>query len=649
MVVVIPILNPSCTITNLNNFQPRIAPTLPKTYVADGTSGLRVVNIANPQSPTEVGSYDTPGGASHVAIAGNYTYVADGSGGLVILRFTGEATPTPTPTPSPTNTPIPSATPTNTATHTVSPTPIPTNTPTPTPTDTPTNTPTPTPTATLTPTPLPEDDYEPDDACAQARTIPTDGTIQTHNFHEQADDDWVRFEVTQGMTYTIEARVSPSSRADLMVEVSEGCNRLPELQAYPFTPDVRIEVTPEPESDGQVYLHLFNQDALVYGGDVTYDLSVRAEDGEAQHGALIIVAGKYKNNDPLQANIHHVTNEVYELFRAQGHPAEQIYYLATEPFDLDQDGESDVDQVPNSSHLQAAITKWAAPYVGPNRALTLFMMDHGSYDKLYLDETRQERVSPSELDTWLSELEANRGAKVNVLIEACRAGSFIDPVKTISKEGRVVIAATDTLAPSYASNDGAYFSDALFSALAQGKSLKAAFDEAKGSVSEDPIARAQSPWIDSDGNAIPNQPSDNAEAERRGFAITGSFPTEQWAPYIRNAEIRNFVGTKGQIWADVLDDQGVNRLYVWAVVYPPSYQPPTSSEEIVPAVRRLTLAQISGTEAQYGAEYDAYRFFNEKGEYRIVIYAEDDDGLLGHPKVLVLQTGSELYLPLVLR
>ena len=47
-------------------------------YVADGVSGLRIINVANPAAPTEVGFYDTPGNAYGVAVAGSYAYVADG-------------------------------------------------------------------------------------------------------------------------------------------------------------------------------------------------------------------------------------------------------------------------------------------------------------------------------------------------------------------------------------------------------------------------------------------------------------------------------------------------------------------------------------------------------------------------------------------
>ncbi|UCC85582.1 MAG: thermonuclease family protein [Anaerolineales bacterium] len=56
-------------------------------YLAAGAAGLRVVNIADPTNPTEVGFYDTAGTAEDIVAAHGYIYVADGLGGLVILRF----------------------------------------------------------------------------------------------------------------------------------------------------------------------------------------------------------------------------------------------------------------------------------------------------------------------------------------------------------------------------------------------------------------------------------------------------------------------------------------------------------------------------------------------------------------------------------
>ncbi|MBM3236794.1 hypothetical protein FJZ31_10930 [Candidatus Poribacteria bacterium] len=57
-------------------------------YIADGNTGLRVVDVSNPSIPIEKGYYDTPGYAYGVAIANNLIYVADDDGGMSILRFT---------------------------------------------------------------------------------------------------------------------------------------------------------------------------------------------------------------------------------------------------------------------------------------------------------------------------------------------------------------------------------------------------------------------------------------------------------------------------------------------------------------------------------------------------------------------------------
>jgi len=55
-------------------------------YVAAGAGGLRVFDVSNPAAPVEVASYDTPGSAERVVVAGDSIYIADGPGGLAILR-----------------------------------------------------------------------------------------------------------------------------------------------------------------------------------------------------------------------------------------------------------------------------------------------------------------------------------------------------------------------------------------------------------------------------------------------------------------------------------------------------------------------------------------------------------------------------------
>jgi len=62
-------------------------------FVADGASGLRVIDVRAPESPILLGGADTPGTAEAVAVSGNFAFVADGSNGLVVLSVTNPAGP----------------------------------------------------------------------------------------------------------------------------------------------------------------------------------------------------------------------------------------------------------------------------------------------------------------------------------------------------------------------------------------------------------------------------------------------------------------------------------------------------------------------------------------------------------------------------
>ena len=64
-------------------------------YVADGSSGLALVDIATPATPSLLGSYNTAGNALGVQVSsdGNTAYVADSSNGLVLIDITNPAAP----------------------------------------------------------------------------------------------------------------------------------------------------------------------------------------------------------------------------------------------------------------------------------------------------------------------------------------------------------------------------------------------------------------------------------------------------------------------------------------------------------------------------------------------------------------------------
>ncbi len=64
-------------------------------YVADGGAGLHILDVSDPAHPTRLGGYDTPGFAYEVAVSGRYAYIADGPGGLRIFDVSDPTAPQP--------------------------------------------------------------------------------------------------------------------------------------------------------------------------------------------------------------------------------------------------------------------------------------------------------------------------------------------------------------------------------------------------------------------------------------------------------------------------------------------------------------------------------------------------------------------------
>jgi hypothetical protein len=72
----------------------RIAVSGNYAYMTCLGAGLRIISVADPTHPTEVGSYDTPGLSSGVAVDGSFAYVAGVDSGLWVISITDPAHPT---------------------------------------------------------------------------------------------------------------------------------------------------------------------------------------------------------------------------------------------------------------------------------------------------------------------------------------------------------------------------------------------------------------------------------------------------------------------------------------------------------------------------------------------------------------------------
>lgn len=62
-------------------------------YVAAGSTGLQVVDVADRSNPSIVGALDTAGNAIDIKVLGDYAFIADGSNGLVVIDVSDRTLP----------------------------------------------------------------------------------------------------------------------------------------------------------------------------------------------------------------------------------------------------------------------------------------------------------------------------------------------------------------------------------------------------------------------------------------------------------------------------------------------------------------------------------------------------------------------------
>jgi hypothetical protein len=364
-------------------------------------------------------------------------------------------------------------------------------------------------------------------------------------------------------------------------------------------------------------------------------------------GAVIIVAG-HNEDYSLQTNIDNSANRAYRIFRGAGFTENQIRYLASSSQDPDGDGVSEVAGASTTANIQSAIQTWAASRVNAESPLYLYMMDHGLIENFCTDGCAGTGATGSKaLGDMLTALEGSpgvSGVQVNVVIEACHSGSFIDwaspgqsEYDSLSKAGRVIITSTDRVHNAYASATGAYFSDNFFTCIATSKDLRTCFNQARAAVTVSP--NGQSPWMDDNGDSQYTG-TDGTVAQTRYVAkFFGAS-----APSITSAHV-NIVGTSGTLTADVQEGNAKIDM-VWAEVFAPSFQEPsgTTLNLGAPVVKLNPDPVIAG---RYTASYP--NGFPEAGQYQVVFYARDKAEDYAVPKSWPGGAGEKVYLPVVLR
>ena len=118
------------------------------------------------------------------------------------------------------------------------------------------------------------DNYEEDDTNEQATVIViNDESPQQHNFHDDSDQDWVKFYGVAGQTYTIAVN-NAEVDCDAVIELydTDGVSKLDNRDDMGAGEDEELAwLCPQ---DGIYYARVYNYDPGVFGDDTGYELNV---------------------------------------------------------------------------------------------------------------------------------------------------------------------------------------------------------------------------------------------------------------------------------------------------------------------------------------------------------------------------------------
>jgi C1A family cysteine protease len=122
----------------------------------------------------------------------------------------------------------------------------------------------------------PPDAFETDNAYTSARWITTDGASQTHTFHAEGDQDWVKFSAKTDVTYTL-ATTNTGGHADTVLYLysTDGNTLIASNDDYPEM-NYASCIDWQPAADGVYYAKVVHWDPYAYGCTTVYGLSITA-------------------------------------------------------------------------------------------------------------------------------------------------------------------------------------------------------------------------------------------------------------------------------------------------------------------------------------------------------------------------------------
>lgn len=301
--------------------------------------------------------------------------------------------------------------------------------------------------------------------------------------------------------------------------------------------------------------------------------------------------------------------------------------------DLDFNNQYDDLEAASKTSLRSAITEWAKDA----KDVVIFLANHGGPGTFRINGN--EILTGEELSLWVNELQQAIPGKVTVIIEACNSASFFD---SLSIPNRYLFASAKADQPAVISNQGiTSFSYFFWSEIGIGAPLKDAFEIARQAMSPVTVAGIpQNAQADTDGDRIfQAQDLDNLGTYCLGNCNITASDAPMVDP-ISPATATLNGATDYRFNVTLQHTGGFNS--AWALVQRPD-------DIAIDPNRALDFEKVALTCTPGQAQSTctgSYNRFDVAGEYRLSIYAMDQQYEVSFPETLtVTQNQGKDILP----
>ena len=344
--------------------------------------------------------------------------------------------------------------------------------------------------------------------------------------------------------------------------------------------------------------------------------------------AIVVMGGGDEDHNVSWRRFHTTVNHAYQTLIKRRFSDEDIFYLspAKNPDPI-------VDEHTSEFQLERAITHWAKDKVSANVPLWIYLMSHNTNTSFLLEDSDQGQtfLEADKLGSWLDQIPEE--VQVTVIIEACYSGNFIPVIG--KKRNRVIITSTDSENQAQIHRSSS-FSKFFFENARRNMSIADDFEDVVNRMERNAIHSGQRPRIDSNGNGVPNEPSDFIAVKTR-YIPDNIEPLTKPIMTDLNATPSTLSGGLTASLFSVRIPGSAVMTQVQAMVIPSNFNFSQSFDNWV-EFDTFNLADPDGDRIFVGS----YGKFTQNGDYTVLLDAVDQHGNTADPlQVIITQVDGQ--------